>query len=472
MIAMEVRDAHARPDVYILPTNTEASSDVTAQNDDDNGCKKVIINELLSFAVHKLRFLPHDTIHMLCCKFYSEDEIEYAKKILYDYCSERDQVGRCIFRKGPKKTSENMQDILRLIQMNGREMPVTFVAADLNRLPCVTFNDIDVCTLLERMSKMDMEVSLLRETVSKQANICEEIKNTCINGAAVSGSAAGITDCNRETSRQEMSGTMSAGETLSLLDDNDGVARDDVVMKKKNPSYARTLKEGTVVKKRENSATANNGTKRKVSAIVGKGKNVAIKPALKSPPRLANVFASRLDPNLTCSGLQEYLAAMLEIEESSITVELIKRNRWLTSFHVTCRCENPRIFMNPNIWPEDAYVRWWRESKPRSTGSNVDNPQNNDRENGFVQATGRNDAQVDESDDTTDVKAADSTHVHDGTGNGEMNVTDDKDVSGAEKDDEITIMKKVIESNVTKALQEMMEDSHSPNKEENGSTTD
>ena len=79
---------------------------------------------------------------------------------------------------------------------------------------------------------------------------------------------------------------------------------------------------------------------------------------------------------------------------------------------------------------------------------------------------------MDESDDTTGVKAADSTHVHDGKGNGEMNVTDDKDVSGAEKDDEITIMKKVIESNVTKALQEMMEDSHSPNKEENGSTTD
>ena len=57
-------------------------------------------------------------------------------------------------------------------------------------------------------------------------------------------------------------------------------------------------------------------------------------------------------------------------------------------------------------------------------------------------------------------------------GNGEMDVKDDKDVSGDEKDDEITIMKEFIASNVTRAVQEMMAGSHSPNKKEKGSTTD
>ena len=58
-----------------------------------------------------------------------------------------------------------------------------------------------------------------------------------------------------------------------------------------------------------------------------------------------------------------YVAKELSLPENSISVDLIRRTDWHTSFHIKCNCHDPSAFMNCDIWPEDAYVRWWREPK-------------------------------------------------------------------------------------------------------------
>ena len=34
-----------------------------------------------------------------------------------------------------------------------------------------------------------------------------------------------------------------------------------------------------------------------------------------------------------------------------------------TSFHITCECPDTSIFMDPSLWPEDIFVRWWRNPR-------------------------------------------------------------------------------------------------------------
>ena len=34
-----------------------------------------------------------------------------------------------------------------------------------------------------------------------------------------------------------------------------------------------------------------------------------------------------------------------------------------SSFHITSVCEDPSVFMKDDLWPERAFVRWWREAK-------------------------------------------------------------------------------------------------------------
>ena len=54
--------------------------------------------------------------------------------------------------------------------------------------------------------------------------------------------------------------------------------------------------------------------------------------------------------------LKAYLDKTLGL---STTVECVKTTDRHTSFHITCRCDNPKVFMTESIWPEGAYVRWW-----------------------------------------------------------------------------------------------------------------
>ena len=46
------------------------------------------------------------------------------------------------------------------------------------------------------------------------------------------------------------------------------------------------------------------------------------------------------------------------------TVEAVEtRFDTYASFHITCECPDPSVFMSDDLWPEEAFVRWWREPK-------------------------------------------------------------------------------------------------------------
>ena len=52
-------------------------------------------------------------------------------------------------------------------------------------------------------------------------------------------------------------------------------------------------------------------------------------------------------------------------------VEIAKKTEWYSSFHITCYCEEPAIFMNPDVWPEGAYLRWWKKASIKSTNTEI-----------------------------------------------------------------------------------------------------
>ena len=87
--------------------------------------------------------------------------------------------------------------------------------------------------------------------------------------------------------------------------------------------------------------------------------------------RVADVFVSRLDPQLTVCDLQNYLVGKLHIEED---VELVKVTEYLSSFHVYSQCSQPNVFMSADLWPEGAYVRWWGKTPRQSQNGSATAP--------------------------------------------------------------------------------------------------
>ena len=69
-------------------------------NDVSDNVPTVVVNELLCFVNNKINLLPSETVIQLCVKHYKPDEIETAKRKLFDVCP---CDSRMLTRKGQKK---------------------------------------------------------------------------------------------------------------------------------------------------------------------------------------------------------------------------------------------------------------------------------------------------------------------------------------------------------------------------------
>ena len=109
---------------------------------------------------------------------------------------------------------------------------------------------------------------------------------------------------------------------------------------------------------------------RKRKEIIGSAKNLPIRAA-KPMLRVADVFVSRLDPQLIACDLQNYLVGKLHIE---VDVELVKVTEHLSYVHVYSQCSQPNVFMSADLWPEGAYVRWWGKTPRQSQNGSATAP--------------------------------------------------------------------------------------------------
>ena len=99
-------------------------------------------------------------------------------------------------------------------------------------------------------------------------------------------------------------------------------------------------------------------SKTKKVAVIGMARNLPIKAA----KRFANVFVARLDPNENEATIKLHLESALKLD---VTVELCKQSDSQSSFHLSCLCPVPSVFMSDDLWPEGTYLRWWRQPKPK-----------------------------------------------------------------------------------------------------------
>ena len=78
----------------------------------------VIIDELICFVQNKIDILPPISIGDLCTSTFSEHDIEASKRRLFELCAD-DSCTRMRKRIGPKRSVQNVNDIIRLLQEKG-----------------------------------------------------------------------------------------------------------------------------------------------------------------------------------------------------------------------------------------------------------------------------------------------------------------------------------------------------------------
>lgn len=171
-----------------MPIVRSPSSDVVSQQSDEiNNCEsrckkcKVVINELLAFISNKIDTLPETGISQICLSAYSCTEIENARTIAFKLLAPTKKI----MRRKEGSEQKNVQEIIKLIKEFEPDCLPVFVAKDLNKLPAVSFDHIDVTTFLKEMALLKKDVACIKakpcadsqeETLSSVRSEIENVK--------------------------------------------------------------------------------------------------------------------------------------------------------------------------------------------------------------------------------------------------------------------------------------------------------
>lgn len=120
----------------------------------------IIIDEVLAFIVNKLDVMDEDSICKICTSAFTEQDIQKAKDLLFGAVP---TSKRNITRKRDGKARRDIDDIICLLKESDPEVIPTFVARDLQKLPPVLFDHVDVTRLLKDIVKLQRDMVNVKE---------------------------------------------------------------------------------------------------------------------------------------------------------------------------------------------------------------------------------------------------------------------------------------------------------------------
>ena len=133
----------------------------------------IVEDEFLNFLAVKMKTMAQEEIVLIASSTFGSEWIEASKKVLFDLCPTKTRLVTC---KGPMKDVNNIKSCLRVLNECGVNIP-HFVSHNLDDLPPVTFNNLDVSNLLGKIESLHNEVSALRHSAKLQADIEEELSS-------------------------------------------------------------------------------------------------------------------------------------------------------------------------------------------------------------------------------------------------------------------------------------------------------
>ena len=191
---------------------------------------KSIQNEVLSFVNFYRSSSASKDVKEACLLFYTDDELEVAKKCLLSKFS-------CLVNPAQRKDSEKrskgeaiFKDILdMLVELDNKNIVVNCVAENLRRLPSYRPEEYNTVSILERLNKLEKEVKgntvkidcnatnieLLNTDIDNQSIIVKSIGETVSNNLAVDIVKNDITNKSQLYSSQPNSAMSSANNGSS-----------------------------------------------------------------------------------------------------------------------------------------------------------------------------------------------------------------------------------------------------------------
>lgn len=265
-----------------------------------NNCN-LVVDEMLSYIQNKLSLIDEESLTKICLSTFTSVQIEKSKSLLFESLP-ADQRKKA--RKGQGKDNRVLNDIISVFKVTEPDVMPVFVARDLEKLPPITFDHLDVSKLLKDLMVVQAEIKNIKASYVTTDQL-EELKKD-IKNISVSVSPHNI---NRKR------GACRDNESI-LLSQHSSSTAECLNSHNNNQSLALNKNESESINKVEG-----------IQCKIITAENIPPLSALNSSPRPANVAANE-SLQLTDNGtLVDQLGDSMEVQYKQSFANVVTLNR-------------------------------------------------------------------------------------------------------------------------------------------------
>lgn len=134
----------------------------------------IVIDEMLSYIQNKISVIDEESLIKICISTFTSVQIEKSKLLLLESLPLDERRSA---RKGQGKGNRMLSDIISVFKVSEPELMPIFVARDLNKLPPITFDHLDVSKLLKDIALVQAELMEIKATYVTESQFEDYKKN-------------------------------------------------------------------------------------------------------------------------------------------------------------------------------------------------------------------------------------------------------------------------------------------------------
>lgn len=197
----------------------------------------IVICELLSFIQNKIDVIDNESLIRICVSAFREEDVVSAKELLFSSLKTNQKK---ISRRKEGKKQRDLEDIICVFKVTEPDLMPIFVARDLQKLPPVTFDHVDVTKLLKDLLIVRAEINEIKGNYATVHQL-DELKTEL----GSSRLPASLLTCNINTNKR--GGYLLDSGPVGLPPDNTAMTGSSNSERAESPKYrslAHTYTEG------------------------------------------------------------------------------------------------------------------------------------------------------------------------------------------------------------------------------------
>lgn len=338
----------------------------------------IVIDELLAYIQNKVSIADEASLVKICASAFTSEQIQRSKTLLLESMST--DVSSTA-RKGKGKDNRVLNDIIAIFKTEPDALPV-FVARDLNKLPPITFDHLDVSKLLKDLVLVQNEIKNIKSTYVTQDELqdlrtkCDLISSSANPLNTKRGNSEKPQRCeltatrvseNNDNAASKPGGSdesllpLSAGTCMSLEQLSETVRTTVPLPIIHNQSYA-----SVVAQQNDDGFTLVQSKKKRNKKFKGSIGSVVVESTEKfrSADRKTPMFITNVDEATLESDIADYIHKKTG-ENVNLERINIKRQCEHNAYKFIVSQSKLHMFLNDKLWPEGIIFRRFMHYRPK-----------------------------------------------------------------------------------------------------------